>query len=160
MYMNNEECRKLVDINIYRVDHTIGNSNYVELYFDEHMRLIIIPISQGVTAISMDVYPFECDIDLSSNKRCIALTTPHIELCTYNLIDVVRNGLGCGLASALIDVEAVSICLEEGGKRRCEVINLKLFILRNMNEVLEMCLEDLQHAVNAVKNICFTTRKS
>jgi len=150
----NGKCRKLSEINIYRIDHSIGNLSYVEIYFDEHMRLIAIPISQGMTMISMDVYPFECSTDFDSGKRCIAMATPHIELCSYSLIDTIYKELGYRLPSVLMNVEALSICLEEGGKRKCEIVNLKLFISRDLNQVLEMCIEDFQQAVDVVKHVC------
>lgn len=148
------KCKKLSDINIYRIDHSVENLKYVELYFDEHMRLVMIPISQVTTMVSMDVYPFECNTNFDLNKKCIALTTPHIELCTYSLVDALRSELRCRLQPVLINVEALSLCLEESGKRRCDVINLKLLISRDLDQVLEMCIEDFQQIVNAVKSIC------
>jgi len=148
------KCKKLADINIYRIDHNVENLRYVELYFDEHMRLIVIPVSQDTTMVSMDVYPFECNTDPNPNKKCTTLTTPHIELCSYSFVDAIRDKLGYGLQLVLINVEALLLCLREEGKRKCEVINLKLFILRDLSQVLEMCIEDFQQVVNAVKSVC------
>ncbi len=142
----NKRCTKLSEINIYTIEHSDEPISFRELYFDEHMRLVVIPTTQNITVIYVDLYPTPCK-ELA-DIRCTKISTPGIELCKLDVeiehkpsIDIIRS-------------EILLTCIERDSERQCEAINLKIFSSASVAQVMEMCLEDLWRVIDEVRRKC------
>ncbi len=141
-----KHCTKLSEINIYTIEHSDESISFRELYFNEHMRLVVIPTIQNITVISVDLYPISCG--KHADLRCVKISMPSIELCKLGIeieqkpaIDIIRS-------------EILLACIEKDGKRQCEAINLKIFSSASVAQVMEMCLEDLWQVLEEVRRKC------
>ena len=137
-------CTLLKDLNIYTIKHDKEAIEYLEIYYSDFKRLILIPLGSNYTLLSIDLYP--CPFNTIENSRIKTISLKEAVLGVVEL--PLQNSHKLKQFSKRS--ELTYICTESRGLKKCEIINLKLYLGLSVEDILNgICVEDIRSLLSS-----------